>query len=61
MPKGLRTLGFNIVSAVGLSALPILGVYDWTQHVSPFYAMLIINTINFGLRLITTTPVMKAK
>jgi hypothetical protein len=34
---------------------------DWSQHVSPATAVIIVAAANMGLRLITTTPVGKAE
>ena len=59
--KGFKTLGFNLLVAIGGAALPLLGAFDWTQVVSPNIAILIVTAINIGLRFITTTPVLSAK
>jgi len=55
--KGLRTLLLNAGIAGLVAFLAYLVDYDWTQHVSPSAAVMIVAGLNFGLRFITDTPV----
>lgn len=59
--KGLRTLLVNGATVVGAAALTWAVGVDWTQYVSPTAAIIIVAGANMGLRVITTTPVGKAK
>ena len=55
--KGLRTLAVNGAIVVATALLTWAGGVDWTQHVSPTAALIVMGVVNIGLRLITTTPV----
>lgn len=55
--KGLRTLIINGAIVVGTAALTYLAGVDWSQHVSPTIAMIIVGAVNIGLRFVTNTPV----
>lgn len=55
--KGYRTLAANAAMVVIGALLPWAAGIDWTQHVSPTAALIIMGGVNIGLRLITTTPV----
>lgn len=57
--KGYKTLAVNAATVVGVSLLTWVGGVDWTQHVSPTVAMIILGAANMALRMITTTPVGK--
>lgn len=59
--KGLRTLLINGATVVVAAALTWAVGVDWTQHVSPTVAVIIVAVANMGLRVITTTPVGKAE
>ena len=59
--KGLRTLLINGATVVGTAAVTWVAGVDWTQYVSPTSAVIIVAAANMALRLITSTPVGKAK
>lgn len=59
--KGLRTLLINGATVVGAATLTWAVGVDWTQHVSPTAAVIIVAAANMGLRVITTTPVGKSR
>lgn len=59
--KGLRTLLIN-AAIVAITAVLTWAVgIDWTQHVSPTAAVIIVALANMGLRVITTTPIGKSE
>lgn len=55
--KGYRTLAVNAAMVTGAALLTWAAGVDWTQHVSPTAALIIMGGVNIGLRLITTGPV----
>lgn len=55
--QGFRTLAFNALLIVAGALLPWIAGIDWTQYVSPQWALVIVGAANIGLRMITTTPV----
>lgn len=57
--KGFRTLIINGAVVIGAAGLTWAIGVDWTQHVSPTVAMVIVAGANFGLRFLTTTGVGK--
>lgn len=57
--KGYRTLAFNGVVVAVTALLTWASGIDWTQHVSPTTAMIVVGAVNIGLRILTTTPVGK--
>lgn len=59
--KGLRTLLINGATVVGTAAVTWVAGVDWSQHVSPATAVIIVAVANMALRLVTTTPVGKAE
>jgi hypothetical protein len=60
MMKGYKTLAVNAATVVLMALLTWVAGVDWTQYVSPSWAMIILGAANMGLRLITTTPVGKS-
>lgn len=58
--KGYKTLAVNAATVVLMALLTWVAGVDWTQYVSPSWAMIILGAANMGLRLITTTPVGKS-
>jgi hypothetical protein len=59
MFTGYKTIVLNAGAAAVLAALTYLVGVDWTQYVSPTWALILTNAINVGLRLLTTTPALK--
>jgi hypothetical protein len=55
--KGLRTLALNAAVVVLAALVTWAAGVDWTQHVNPTAAIIIMAVVNMGMRLITTTPV----
>ena len=56
---GFKTLIWNAMLVVAGALLPYLSGVDWTQYVSPTYAVIIVAVVNVALRIFTTTPIMK--
>ena len=57
--KGYRTLAANAAMVAAAALLSWAAGIDWSQHVSPTTAVIIMGAVNIGLRLITSTPVGK--
>lgn len=57
---GWRTLALNGGIAVGVALLTWAAGVNWTDYVSPSAAVVITAGLNFGMRLITKTPVGKS-
>lgn len=55
--KGWRTLLWNVGTVMGVAGLTHLAGVDWTQYVSPTWAVFIIAGVNAALRVVTNTPV----
>ena len=58
---GFKTLLWNAVLVVMGALLPWLGGIDWTQYVSPYFAMMIVAGINVLLRYFTTSPMFQPR
>ena len=59
--KGLRTLLMNAAVVVATALLTWIVGVNWTEYVSPSAAVIIVAVANMLLRVVTTTPVGKAK
>jgi hypothetical protein len=59
--KGFKTLAFNGLVVTATAVLPWAASIDWTQYVSPTFAVLIVTGINVALRFATNTPAMSSK
>lgn len=57
--KGWKTFLFNAGITAVPAALAWLASYDWTQHVSPTVALVIVGGVNLALRAVTSTPIFK--
>lgn len=57
--KGFKTLAANGATVVGVAFLTWIAGVDWTQHVSPNAALVVLAVANIGLRMLTSTPVGK--
>jgi hypothetical protein len=55
--KGFKTLAFNGAGVVGGALLAWANGVDWTQHLNPTAALVVVGAANMGLRMITSTPV----
>ena len=55
--KGYRTLIANGAMVIGAALLSWASNVDWTQHVSPTAAVIVMGVVNIGLRFVTTGPV----
>lgn len=58
---GYKTLIWNAVLVMLGAVLPYLEGVEWTQYVSPSVAVIVVAVVNVALRLVTTTPIGKAK
>lgn len=58
--KGFKTLAINGLVVVATAGLGWAAGIDWSQHVSPTLAVVIVGVANFGLRFLTDTKVGKA-
>lgn len=58
--KGFRVLLINALTAAMVAGLTYLAGVNWTDHVSPTAAVVLVALVNMALRFITTTPVGKA-
>ena len=56
--KNWRTLAFNGAWALGLAAATWVVGVDWTQYISPTWAMVVVLGGNAVLRFFTNGPVM---
>jgi hypothetical protein len=55
--RGYRTLAVNFGIAIGMAALGWAGSVDWSQHLDPTTAAIVVTVVNIALRFVTTTPV----
>jgi hypothetical protein len=54
--KGWKTLLWNGAVVIGGAAVTWAAGIDWTQYLSPTYAMIAVAVVNVVLRLVTNSP-----
>jgi hypothetical protein len=55
--KGWRTLGFNLLIILLPITVTYLAGVNWSDYLSPTWALIITGAANLGLRVVTTGPI----
>jgi hypothetical protein len=58
---GFRTVAFNVGGVMLIAGLQNLTGVNWTDYVSPTFALMIAFGVNTALRFVTTTPIFSSK
>lgn len=58
---GFKMILFNALGVVLTALLTWVVGFDWSAHVNPSIAMIIVFVANMALRFVTKTPVFKSE